>query len=179
MTIRILVLSLFLGSCSSYHTKSSRDLTSRNSASDYDTGMNSPDRTTFDWPVQNARFTRGYLPNKRRPHLGIDLAAPKGTPILASQSGIVVYAGRDFKGYGNMILIENGQGWASLYAHLNQFFVTEGSKVKQGEVIGAMGSTGRATGVHLHYEIRKNKGPVDPLPLLPAGPQLVSSVKRR
>jgi len=107
------------------------------------------------------------------------LAAPKGTPILACQSGIVVYAGRDFKGYGNMILIENGQGWASLYAHLNQFFVTEGSKVKQGEVIGAMGSTGRATGVHLHYEIRKNKGPVDPLPLLPAGPQLVSSVKRR
>jgi murein DD-endopeptidase MepM/ murein hydrolase activator NlpD len=122
---------------------------------------------SFDWPVDAARMTRGFLPNKRRPHLGIDLAAPKGTPILAAQGGTIIYAGREFKGYGKMVLIESGDGWATLYAHFDKILVSEGQKVRKGEVIGAMGRTGRATGVHLHFEIRKNRGPIDPLPLLP------------
>ncbi|QDK37805.1 M23 family metallopeptidase [Bdellovibrio sp. NC01] len=122
---------------------------------------------TFDWPVDSARMTRGFLPKKKRPHLGIDLAAPKGTPILASQAGVVIYAGREFRGYGKMVLIESGEGWATLYAHFDKILVSEGQKVRKGEVIGAMGRTGRATGVHLHFEIRHNRGPIDPLPLLP------------
>ena len=121
----------------------------------------------FDWPVDSARMTRGFLPKKRRPHLGIDLAAPKGTPILAAQAGTVIYAGREFRGYGKMVLIESGEGWATLYAHFDKILISEGQKVRKGEVIGAMGRTGRATGVHLHFEIRHNRGPVDPLPLLP------------
>lgn len=121
----------------------------------------------FDWPVDEARFIRGYNKKRHRPHLGIDLAAPKGTPILSSIKGTVIYVGREFRGYGRMILIESQGGWATLYAHLDKAYVTQGQQVNQGEVIGAMGRTGRATGVHLHFEIRKNKGPVDPLVLLP------------
>jgi murein DD-endopeptidase MepM/ murein hydrolase activator NlpD len=127
----------------------------------------------FDWPVDEARMTRGYLPNKKRPHLGVDLAARKGTPILASQDGMVIYTGRDFKGFGKMVLIEGKGGWATLYAHFSKIHVREGQKVKQGDVIGSMGRTGRATGVHLHFEIRRDRGPVDPLLYLPAGTKLV------
>ncbi|HWU42654.1 MAG TPA: M23 family metallopeptidase, partial [Bdellovibrio sp.] len=122
---------------------------------------------TFEWPVDSARMTRGFLPMKRKPHLGIDLAAPKGTPILAAQEGTVIYAGREFRGYGKMVIIESGEGWATLYAHFDKILISEGQKVHKGEVIGAMGRTGHATGVHLHFEIRHNKGPIDPLPLLP------------
>lgn len=129
----------------------------------------------FDWPVDEARLTRGYLPNKRRPHLGLDLAAPRGTPIFAAQKGTVIYAGREFKGYGKMVLIENGYGWATLYAHFDKIYVQEGQVVQQGELLGGMGKTGRATGYHLHFEIRKERGPVDPLPLLPNGTELVQN----
>ncbi len=122
---------------------------------------------TLDWPVDSARMTRGFLPNKRKPHLGIDLAAPRGTPILAAMSGTVIYAGREFRGYGKMVLIESGEGWATLYAHFDKILISEGQRVRKGEVIGAMGRTGHATGVHLHFELRQNHGPIDPLPLLP------------
>lgn len=168
-------LSFCTTSCTTFHTPLSREITSpsykaqRGSASDANPTIAGSDTSTmhFDWPVDRARMTRGFLPNKRRPHLGIDLAAPKGTPILAAQGGTVIYAGREFRGYGKMVLVESGDGWATLYAHFDKILVAEGQKVRQGEVIGAMGRTGRATGVHLHFEIRKNRGPIDPLPLLP------------
>jgi murein DD-endopeptidase MepM/ murein hydrolase activator NlpD len=127
----------------------------------------------FDWPVDEARLTRGFFaippPRKKRPHLGIDLAAPRGTPILAAQKGMVIYTGRDFKGFGRMVLVESGYGWATLYAHLDKILVSEGQKVLPGDVLGSMGRTGRATGVHLHFEIRRDRGPVDPLDHLPNG----------
>lgn len=161
-----------LGSCTTFHTPLSREYfkpggasDARSTASDHSPSIQQ--QLTFDWPVDRARMTRGFLPKKKRPHLGIDLAAPKGTPILASQSGTVIYAGREFRGYGKMVLIESGDGWATLYAHFDKILVSEGQRVHQGEVIGAMGRTGRATGVHLHFEIRKDRGPIDPLPLLP------------
>lgn len=129
--------------------------------------------STFDWPVDEARLTRGYKTTptgkRRKPHLGIDLAAPKGTPIIASHSGIVIYAGRDFRGYGRMVMVEGKKGFATLYAHLDRIYVSEGQKVVQGETIGGMGRTGRASGVHLHFEIRGEEGPVDPLEHLPNG----------
>lgn len=128
----------------------------------------------FDWPVDDARMTRGFLPNRRRPHLGIDLAAPKGTRILASQDGTVIYTGRDFRGFGKMVMIEGLNGWATLYAHLSSINVKEGQKITQGELVGQMGRTGRASGVHLHFEIRRSTGPVDPLPYLPGGTRLAS-----
>lgn len=121
----------------------------------------------YDWPVDRARLTRGFLTKRPRPHLGVDLAAPRGTPILSAQKGFVIYAGRDFRGFGKMILIDSGHGWASIYAHLDKILIKEGDRVLPGQIIGRMGSTGRATGSHLHFEIRRNKLPVDPLLYLP------------
>ncbi len=150
------------------------------SAKDANGGKNSKTKSQpdFDWPVDKARFVRGFNPKrsrKRRPHYGIDLAAIKGTPILAATKGTVIYTGRAFKGYGRMVMIESENGWATLYAHLNKIYVAEGQKVASGEVLGAMGRTGRATGVHLHFEIRKGRVPMDPLTYLPADPSGVAS----
>lgn len=198
----IVLFSFLLGSCAFGPTTTSRDLLNRNGFSDDGSLLSNEANTStkqssrqlaqdqnpqfsetsfansasrFDWPVLDARMTRGYLPHKRRPHLGIDLAAPRGTPILAAHSGLVLYAGRDFKGYGKMILIESGNGWATLYAHLDKILVEEGQKVTPSDIIGQMGRTGRATGVHLHFELRKNKGPVDPLEYLPGGQQVAKN----
>ncbi len=137
--------------------------------------MQTGSRPYFDWPVDEARLTRGFSSDpvksprsrRKRPHLGVDLAAPKGSPILASHSGVVIYVGNGFKGYGKLIVVEDQNGWASLYAHLSRAFVREGQRVLQGEKIGAMGKTGRAFGVHLHFEIRTLNGPIDPLEYLP------------
>lgn len=137
-----------------------------------------PTAPLFDWPVDRAKLTRGFITGRRRPHLGVDLASSKGTPILSSHKGTIIYAGRDFRGFGKMILIESGNGWATIYAHLDKILVPEGKKVLQGEVIGTMGRTGRATGVHLHFEIRKERGPVDPLSLLPNGRQVARYIHR-
>lgn len=134
----------------------------------------------FDWPIWEARMTRGFLPKiakkRKRPHKGIDLAAPRGTAVMASHDGTIIYTGKGFKGYGKMIMIESNDGWATLYGHLDKIIVHEGEKIKQGEVIGALGNTGRSSGPHLHFEIRKLDGPVDPLPLLPAGEALTNEV---
>lgn len=133
----------------------------------------------FDWPVDLARLTRGFNIKKKRPHLGIDLAASPGTNIYASHEGIVIYTGREFRGFGKLIIIESRSEWSSLYAHLNKILVKEGQKVRQGQLIGKMGRTGRATGVHLHFEIRKNKAAVDPLPFLPGGEQIRQKIAQQ
>ncbi len=141
-------------------------------------------KPAFDWPVWEARMTRGFLPRgtkkRRRPHKGIDLAAPRGSAVMASHDGTIIYTGSGFKGYGKMIMIESsdnrGSGFATLYGHLDKIVVFEGKKVKQGEVIGALGNTGRSSGPHLHFEIRQLNGPIDPLPYLPAGEALTNDV---
>ena len=121
----------------------------------------------LSWPVEkNARITRGYRLGAR-PHHGVDIAAYKGAPVLSAHMGRVIFTGRGYRGYGNLVIIDNGQGWSSFYAHLDRILVTEGQYVKRGERIATMGRTGRATGVHLHFELRKNKVPVDPMAFLP------------
>lgn len=141
-------------------------------------------RPVFDWPVWEARMSRGFLPKgtkrRRRPHKGIDLAAPRGVPVMASTDGLVIYTGKDFNGFGKMVMIEtvgDNTGYATLYAHLDKIVVYDGQKVTQGEVIGALGNTGRSSGPHLHFEIRKSDGiPIDPLPMLPAGKDLTNDI---
>lgn len=123
----------------------------------------------FQWPVDQARMSRGFNPKLRKPHWGIDLAAPKGTPILAAHDGVVIYTGREFRGFGKMVMIEGGKGWATLYAHFSKITAREGQRVRRGDVIGEMGRTGHATGNHLHFELRSEQGPVDPLDYLPNG----------
>jgi len=189
LLVSLLALTIF-GSCSTFDTPVSRSLeTPSLSTPDFRAdNKNMPDvkkidfadkTDLFDWPVDDARLTRGFLPNKHRPHLGIDLASKRGTPILAAQGGLVIYTGREFRGYGKMVLVESGKGWATLYAHMDKIVVQEGQKISQGQLIGAMGRTGRATGVHLHFEIRKDKGPIDPLPLLPNGSKVAAYLKNR
>ena len=132
----------------------------------------------FDWPVDRARLTRGFLPHARpRPHLGLDLAAPRGTPIFSAHGGQVIYAGTGFRGYGRFVIVEFGDEWATFYSHLDRILVRQGQVIKKGELIGKMGRTGRATGNHLHFELRRNRKALDPIAFLPMASDWVSSKK--
>lgn len=100
-------------------------------------------------------------------HPGIDIANLAGGPILAADSGTVVLAGwPDAQGYGNRVILDHGNGFKTLYAHMSSVYVSPGQRVSKGEVIGAMGSTGRSTGTHLHLEISKDGVNLNPLGLL-------------
>jgi len=114
----------------------------------------------FIWPV-NGPLTSGFGMRWGRLHAGIDISAPTGTPIRAAKSGSIVLASA-YGGYGNYTCISHGGGLSSCYAHQSSFARTSGS-VSQGSVIGYVGSTGNSTGPHLHFEIRVNGQPVDPL----------------
>jgi murein DD-endopeptidase MepM/ murein hydrolase activator NlpD len=102
----------------------------------------------FAWPTQGI-LTQQYWSG----HLGIDIANRTGVPIRAADDGYVVMAGRDTWGYGNQVVIDHGNGYLSRYAHLNAILVKAGDSVKKNQQIGTMGSTGRSTGPHLHFEI--------------------------
>lgn len=99
-------------------------------------------------------------------HLGVDLTAFEGSPIYASDSGTVIYAGWNSSGYGNLVVIDHNNGWETLYAHLSQIYVSCGQGVARGTIIGAAGSTGRSTGSHLHFEVRQLGGFVNPWSVL-------------
>jgi murein DD-endopeptidase MepM/ murein hydrolase activator NlpD len=95
-------------------------------------------------------------------HTGIDIGIPLGSPVVATHSGTIIFAGWRTDGYGNLIILQNG-AYITYYAHLTDFNVTEGQTVGRGSVIGWSGSTGNSTGPHVHYEVRINDNPVDPL----------------
>ena len=98
-------------------------------------------------------------------HPGIDIAAEEGTPIHAAAAGTVVQVGPD-GGYGNVVVVDHGNGITSKYAHCSQTFAAVGQTVAAGDPIGAVGSTGRSTGPHLHFEVRVGNKPVDPATFL-------------
>jgi murein DD-endopeptidase MepM/ murein hydrolase activator NlpD len=114
----------------------------------------------FIWPVGGI-VTSGFGTRWGRLHAGIDIAAPYGTAVQAAAAGTVISAGT-MNGYGNIVVIIHGNGLATAYAHLSAIYVGSGS-VSQGQTIGAVGSTGSSTGNHLHFEVRVNGSPVDPL----------------
>ena len=118
---------------------------------------------SLQWPLNDIHINRGFNVQKRRPHLGIDLAGVRGTGIFAAHPGKVIYAGRAYRGYGRMVMIEYSDQWATLYAHLDSIQVHKGDTVAQGQLVGRMGRSGHATGVHLHFELFREKTPVDPL----------------
>ena len=120
----------------------------------------------FQWPLKKYKITQQFNSFKRPPHLGIDLKANLGTAVLSSHSGRVVYAGKQFTGYGKVVVIEHDSHWTSLYSHLSRIQVKQGQRVKQGQVIGAVGSTGRSSGPHLHFELMYKKRNVNPLKYL-------------
>ena len=125
----------------------------------------------FIWPVSGRissifGLRRFFNEQERRPHSGLDIAGKEGTPIKASASGTVIDAG-DFFFSGNMIYLDHGQGIISLYAHLSEIAVKPGDVVKQGDIIGNLGQTGRVTGPHLHFAIISNQTLIDPVFMLP------------
>lgn len=121
----------------------------------------------FIWPAQG-RFSspygaqRFYNGEPRRPHYGIDIAAPAGTPVLAPAAGVVTLAEEDMYFEGGLIFVDHGQGFNSVFMHLSEVNVAEGDVIEQGQVIGLIGSTGRSTGPHLDWRIRWRGRNVDP-----------------
>lgn len=96
-------------------------------------------------------------------HAGLDFAAPQGTPIYATADGVVKEAGMSGEGYGNNVVINHGYGYETLYGHMFRIKARRGKRVKRGEIIGYVGSTGKSTGPHLHYEVHKNNRKLDPI----------------
>lgn len=125
----------------------------------------------FIWPVTGRissifGLRRFFNEQERRPHSGLDIAADEGTPVMATADGTVIDTG-DFFFSGNMIYLDHGQGIISLYAHLSKISVKPGDVVKQGDIIGNVGQTGRVTGPHLHFAVYANQTLIDPLYMLP------------
>ncbi|MBA7531935.1 hypothetical protein ES705_24161 [subsurface metagenome] len=96
-------------------------------------------------------------------HQGIDFVGPRNTEIFSTACGSVTLVKHSRRGYGNEVVIDHGFGYSTRYAHLNKILVEEGQKVERGELIGLMGNTGRSTGTHLHYEVRMNNRPINPI----------------
>lgn len=108
-------------------------------------------------------FRKDPMSRVRTMHQGIDFAGPMGTPVYSTGDGIVVEAGYSFSGYGNQVVIDHGFGYKTRYAHLSKLLVKVGAKVKRAEMVGALGSSGKSTGPHLHYEVMVRNSPVNPI----------------
>ncbi|MFV1851812.1 MAG: peptidoglycan DD-metalloendopeptidase family protein [Thalassospira sp.] len=137
-------------------------------------------RALMRTPINGARLSSGYGQRKHpilgytKMHKGIDFAAPRGTPIFAAGNGTIAKIGRN-GGYGNYIMIRHNDSYDTAYAHMKGFAkgLKQGARVKQGDVIGYVGTTGRSTGPHLHYEILKNNVQVNPIKIkMPSGKKL-------
>lgn len=122
-------------------------------------------------PVENLDYSSSYgtrsdpFHGNARMHAGVDIRGPVGTPIYATADGYVGRAQRA-GGYGNLVEVEHGKGLQTRYGHLSKILVNSGDRVRRGQLIGLMGSTGRSTGSHLHYEVRMDGGAVNPVPFL-------------
>jgi len=119
------------------------------------------------WPVLG-RITSAYGDTRlsfssggTRPHKGVDISAPPGTPIVAAADGVVTFAGRESE-YGRLVCIDHGHGFSTMYGHLKELRVQAGDKVRKGQAIGTVGLSGNSTGPHLHYEVRIHGNPVNP-----------------
>jgi murein DD-endopeptidase MepM/ murein hydrolase activator NlpD len=118
----------------------------------------------FLWPVPSKQtISSDFGKRGGRNHDGIDIPAPIGTEIVASESGKVVYSGSGIKGYGNLTIVAHKDNYFSVYAHADKNLRSKGDNVKRGEVIALVGNTGRSTGPHLHFEIRKKSTPLNPI----------------
>ncbi|HKJ25146.1 MAG TPA: LysM peptidoglycan-binding domain-containing M23 family metallopeptidase [Myxococcota bacterium] len=119
----------------------------------------------FRWPVEG-RLTSRFGRRWGRKHEGLDLAAKPGTPVRAAESGRVIYAGV-LGAYGNAVIVRHSQIYSTVYAHNRKLLIGKGGWVEKGDHIAEVGSTGRSTGPHLHFEVRRGKAPQDPMLYLP------------
>lgn len=123
----------------------------------------------FHWPVHGKILARfGPQPDGQE-NGGIDIAVAEGTPIKAAEDGVVIYAGNGLKSLGNLALVRHANNYVTAYAHANELKVKRGDQVKRGDIIGRSGQTGNVGTPRVHFEIRKDSVPVDPIPLLAGG----------
>jgi murein DD-endopeptidase MepM/ murein hydrolase activator NlpD len=123
----------------------------------------------FLWPVNGKLISLYGVKQGGQHNDGINIAAPLGTPVRAADNGVVVYAGNELRGFGNLLLIRHADGWVSAYAHCDALLVKRGDQVKRGQVIARVGQTGAVSSPQLHFELRKSGQAVDPTTEL--GPQ--------
>lgn len=121
----------------------------------------------FIWPIKEGKVSSFFGTRRRDYHEGIDIKTNRGSPVLAAKDGEVIYSSKKIHGYGNMIVIKHPDGMATVYAHNRKNLVKVGEHVTQGQVVGYVGATGKATGPHLHFELRRGELPQDPLLYLP------------
>lgn len=126
-----------------------------------------PRKTKFAWPVRGTTISKYGTIGKGRHNDGINIKAPLGTAVKAADSGRIAYAGNELKSFGNLILIKHDDGWVTAYAHNDRLMVKKGQRVKKGEKIATVGSTGGVSTPQLHFEIRSGKKAVNPSSYLP------------
>jgi len=122
----------------------------------------------FRWPARGRVINNFGAKVNGSPSDGIDLAVPEGTQVRAADDGVVAYAGNELKGYGNLVLVRHSNGFVTAYANGSELLVKRNDQVHKGQVILKSGQTGNAATPQLHFEIRKNSAPVDPVQFLPA-----------
>ncbi|MEO7247893.1 MAG: M23 family metallopeptidase [Novosphingobium sp.] len=126
-----------------------------------------PDHPRFAWPAAG-EIRRGFTPPASRgAHSAIDIAGDEGDPVRATAKGRVVFAGEEPKKFGQLVVIDHGDGWFSAYAKLQKVTVKKGARVRAGERVGLIGNTGSTSNTELHFELRHNNVPVDPEMVLP------------
>jgi murein DD-endopeptidase MepM/ murein hydrolase activator NlpD len=117
----------------------------------------------FRWPVRGRVISGfGKKPDGER-NDGINLAVPEGTAVKAAEDGTVIYAGNELKSYGNLVLIRHSNGWVSAYAHNSELQVKRGQEIRRGEIVALSGMSGGVTTPQVHFELRREATPVDPL----------------
>lgn len=126
-----------------------------------------PSAKGFIWPVKGKVVADYGLLSQGRTNDGIDIAVPEGTPVVAARAGEVIYTGNELKGYGNLVLIKHEDGYVSAYAHNSKLVVKRGDKVRQGQHIADSGQTGNVAAPLVHFELRKDRKPVNPQGFLP------------
>ena len=119
-------------------------------------------KVDFIWPVEG-KINQGFEGAENRRHQGIDISSAVGAPIKASSAGTVIYSNNTIKGYGNLVILRHSEELVTVYAHNQVNLVEEGAWVEKGQIIGKVGQTGRTSGPHLHFEIRKSNKAIDPL----------------
>ena len=118
----------------------------------------------LNWPLPG-RVSRGFDGCR---HNGLDICAGEGAPVCAARAGTVIYSDNKMSGYGNVVIIDHGNGISSIYGHNRRNLVRVGDRVRQGQRIAEVGETGNATTPHCHFEIRRGSSPIDPKPFLPS-----------
>ena len=152
-----------------YFVPQARGILGRNIAAIHDENITEAylNSGEFVWPVPSSRrISSGYGKRWGRHHEGIDIPGRVGTSIVAASDGKVIYSGSGVGGYGNITVILHDNGYHTVYAHAKENLTVAGQRVYKGQVIAKLGQTGRSTGPHLHFEIRKNSKPLNPTSVL-------------